>query len=459
MPVTRQLGSVKDRFKPQEPKDQSPVGRLRGKDVKENTPPQKQDSKDEEEEETEEQQYRWGRAQNLSSFWSNVKDDAKVVKRNIQLDMNGEPIVLESEPVELEGVVKSTTDPSADRQVDLESGHTAKLASRFLKFQEDSAKTRRSKKFQMDLADEGPVILENEPEQREDVVRYDEQREDVIPGASGRTRAFAERFSNWKEDEHKVKRAIEIERAPGACVIENEPEERDDVVKSGGPSGWEIDYDAFAGKTSSLLSQWKQNIEGDSSSDNDTLPRRKDKPFWLQEIAAARDSKDVYENDPDELEGVVREQDVNPDETQVNLKAGHAKNLRSMWASREQNLAEEEARKTAEKGQVIRRKKIHPEPEPEPEPEPVKTDRRNLVGKNRFAIGIDKPLRRSNQPEKNAPAKKEEEVYEKKVVFKDGRRMVIQKKVTKVEEPVKEPPKQDKVPKKLSDDSWIKKRR
>jgi len=458
MPVRGQPGSLRDRFQPQQGKDHSPVGRLRGKDVKENNPPEKQDSKEEEDESSE---YRWGRAQSLQGFWSNVKDDPKrVTKRNVQLDMRGKSIVLENEPVELEGVVKCTVDPAADRQVDLDSGHTAKLASRFLKFQEESAKTSTPKTFQMDLADEGPVILENEPERRDDVVRYDEAREDVIPGSSGRTRAFAEKFQNWKDDdcEHKVRKTIEIERAVGSCVIENEPEEREDVIKSGGPSGWEIDFEAVAGRTSSLLDQWKHNIEGDSDEDSNSLPRKKkDKPFWLQEIAAARDAKGVFENDPEELEGVLREQDINPDETQVNLESGHAKNLRSMWATREQQLADEESRKYAEKGQVIRRKKIQPEPEPEPEPEPVKTDRRGLVGKSRFGIGIDKPLRRAGLSDRKQVPKEEEVVYEKKVVFKDGKRMVIQKKVTKEPEP--EPPKQEKATRKIGDDGWIKKRR
>ena len=459
MPVSRQPGSLKDRFKPQDGKDHSPVGRLRGRDVKDNSPVQKQDSKDEDDEES---KYRWGRSEELQGFWSNVKDDPKRVKKtNVARDMHGVPIVLENEPVELEGVIKCTVETSADRQVDLESGHTANLASRFLQFQEDSSKTSKPKKtFQMELASEGPVILENEPEHRDDVVRCDEQREDVIPGSSGRTRAFAERFSNWKEeDDHKVKKTIEIERATGSCVIENEPEERDDVVKSGGPSGWEIDFAAVAGRTSNLLSQWSKNIDGDSDEDDDDSSpnKKKDKPFWLQEIAAARNTKDVYENDPDELEGVLREQDINPDETQINLQTGHAKNMRSMWATREQELADEESRKYTEKGQVIRRKKFSkPEPEPEPEPEPVKTDRRNLV-KNRFGIGIDKPLRRAGLNDKNPPKKQEEEVYEKKVVFKDGKRMVIQKKVTKEPEP--EPPKQERAQRKISDESWIKKRR
>ena len=174
-------------------------------------------------------------------------------------------------------------------------------------------------------------MLESTPLVREDVVRCDEPVEDVIPVSTGRASKMAARFLNWQEEEdkkEKPKRVIEIDRSQEVSVIENEPEERTDVVKSGGPTGWEIELEA--GRTRNIRDQWltaAEEVDAPPPSDQD----KSSKPLWMIELEAARESG-VYENDPEEREDVVREQDVNEEPNLI--PELHTKNLRNRWLNR-----------------------------------------------------------------------------------------------------------------------------
>ena len=68
-----------------------------------------------------------------------------------------------------------------------------------------------------------------------------------VAGQPGRSKNLAARFLQAAEGSNKEivieRRKISFDRDAG-CVLESHPEERPDVVKSGGPTGWEIDMES-----------------------------------------------------------------------------------------------------------------------------------------------------------------------------------------------------------------------
>merc|ERR1712168_1419315 len=252
--------------------------------------------------------------------------ERKIEKAPIIIDRSNAGII-ENEPVRLEGVVREGD--SSDNNFG-PCGGAKQMREKWLTMGDDSNQSK--KPFQMDIDPQGAIILESTPEVRSDVVRGDDVIDNVST-ESGYSKKLADRFKNWGDDKPNVERKISIDQSQG-CILENEPEQRTDVVKSGGPSGWEVDFEA--GRTKNLKQNWI------SAAQEADAP--KSKPLWQMELEAAKESG-VYENEPEQNQGVIRECDV-VQSTDVPVQT---KNLKNLWLNKEADLeAELSARRSSQ---------------------------------------------------------------------------------------------------------------
>ena len=311
-----------------------------------------------------------GHIKNLSSYFDSVVEQ-QAERKPIIIDRSTGPTVLESQPEQVpEGIVRSSDKPEADSAPVIERGHAAKLLDRFSNVHDGVIGEK--KPFKMELAEESGE-LESTPEVNTEVVRcVDKPVDEVIPVEAGKSKKLAEQFLRAAEasgEDRPSERRISIDRnEEESCVVESTPEERDDVVKSGGPSGWEIEVER--GRTRSLADTWLQAAE-ECTSPRGPQSECTTKPAWLQEMEAARESG-VYENQPEERDDIAH----GGQKDEVTLPEQHTRNLKNMWMTIE---AEQNKEKTSDGPQVIGRRWSRPEtktePEPEPEPEPTKKGR------------------------------------------------------------------------------------
>ena len=293
--------------------------------------------------EQEQMEYDSGYIRNVAGFFATVSDDTRKSKAPIVIDRSNVTI-LESQPIFLDNVVRESDMADVDAQLSLEAGRTRNLASRWQNV-EDSGPKERRQPINMDLAPEAGV-LENEPVVLDNVIRCDAPMEDVmLPGAPGRIKTIAGRFiSPTGGNEGKRKDMIQIEMAAESGVVENTPSELSaDIVRCDAHTEDQNEVHIDQGTAGSLKQRWREHEEDHMKIRSCQDFQEGPKSRWVNEI----DNKDsnyggIFENDPNELQGVVREGDINPDENQGEfIESNFSKSMKSMWLTRE---AEEDRR-------------------------------------------------------------------------------------------------------------------
>jgi hypothetical protein len=154
-------------------------------------------------------------------------------------------------------------------------------------------------------AAERSAVLENEPVRRSDVLREDDNLEEVWL-RKGYTRDLAGFWSAPRDAANTgsdtPRRPIELPRGDGAesAVVENEPKRLDGVVRADDPAGDESIAAVEKGRARTMVGLW-QNRQTEQ-------PKVRE-PFRLDMDVSTSDAG-VFENAPVALEGVVRSTDA-----------------------------------------------------------------------------------------------------------------------------------------------------
>ncbi len=291
----------------------------------------------------EENQFEQGAAKGLVGYWKTVTDEVQVNKKPINV-REGKEIVLESQPIVREGVVRES-DAQADlRETMQQNAYTRQVREAYLEAQRQAA-LHKGKAVQLELATDGGV-LENEPIVRTDVVKSDITMEDFLP-SDRHTQKLAQRYVEIAQDNFAggARGLIEIDRS-GGVICENEPAQLAEGIIRGGASGQELNF--VEGATRSMVDQWK------GKGDAEFKRHLQGKPQWVLEIEQAQEAG-VYESQPIVREGVIREVDQ-VEHSQAVVPNQFARGMRDMWLNREEH-EEEKARRAREGQPQVRPKK------------------------------------------------------------------------------------------------------
>ena len=232
-------------------------------------------------------QFEVGKIRNLTGYWATRTDDVNVEKKMDDIDVR-----------------------------------VNQVRNQFLQQAQGSGGSKQP--FVMDLAENGPSVVENEPSMLdENIVRSSTYVEEVVPGERGRIRNMTNRFSN-PQDAPRQRRQIVIDRADGPCVVENEPIQLDDNIVRADMQSDIVSVDS--GHTRSLMNKWKY-FEADAATTK-TSTSMSGKPAWILEMDAAPDSG-VYENEPEERPELIREGD---DNSEAGMEL-HTKEVKKLWSS------------------------------------------------------------------------------------------------------------------------------
>jgi hypothetical protein len=271
-----------------------------------------------------------GRAKNLKGFFSEQRE-TQITRAPINV-AEGQGIILENQPTRRDDVVRETDDCEDRQNTQIETGRAKNMKALWAQKQlEDSESSSKPKPaFKLDISGDGPVVLENQPVVRDDVVRGDPV-EEVIPVERGRIRNMAGAFVNREEQPKAPREKIIIERHENEdYVIENEPEQLPgDVVRSSDPNVIQVE----AGRTRSMTDYWKKAQEEEDA------PRDHNgdiKPKWLLEIEAA---KLQQMQQPEEEEEYQQYTDEDAEEHLSIIPQGKGQSLKQLWA---QKMQEEE---------------------------------------------------------------------------------------------------------------------
>ena len=285
-----------------------------------------------------------GGAKGLVGYWKTVTDDVNVERRPINV-REGKEIVLESEPIVREGVVRES-DPKDNLTEELLAQQKAKLSREAYLEAQRLAAEHKGKAVVLDLAQDGGV-LENEPTTRTDVVKSDVTLEDFVPGEK-HTHKLLSRYIEMAAADYAGSRGpVEIDRS-GGLICENEPASLADGIVRGGITGPEVNFEE--GKTRSMVDQWR------NKGDAEFRRHFEGKPQWVLEIEQNQEAG-VYENEPTVREGVLREQDIY-------VPVGHTvptevtKGMKDMWLNREAYEEEKRMRMREQKPEVRPKKKL-----------------------------------------------------------------------------------------------------
>ncbi len=288
-----------------------------------------------------------GGAKGLVGYWKTVTDEVSVERRPVNV-REGKEIVLESEPIVREGVVRET-DTAEDLSAQLLAEKKAKMLKEAYLEAQRLAAEHKGKAVVLDLAQDGGV-LENEPTVRTDVVKSDVSLEDFVPKEK-HTKKLLNRYVEIASSDQwgGARGPIEIDRS-GGIICENEPVSLADGIIRGGVSGHhEVNFEE--GKTRSMVDQWRH--KGDA----EFKRHFEGKPQWVVEIETSQEAG-VYENEPTESrEGVLRERDVvQPVGFQVPTEI--TKGMKDMWLNREAYEEEKTRRMRETKPEVRPKKKL-----------------------------------------------------------------------------------------------------
>jgi len=368
---------------------------------------------------------------NVSSKWSASQEEPQKIVRKKRLEVTEgsveedevhiDPItggiVVENEPIRLEGVIRSDDPSEFQKPLEVEKGFAKNLANRFLNAANAQNDESSGRRFKMDVESGEPVVHENEPVRLEGVVRAGDKTEDVI-GKRGSIRSIAGRFANRQprkdssdsdsdsdsDDDQPPARSAPAPRRSLAArsrigtsgdgnpvvLAENTPAELDpNIVRSDGYRA--NDPVMEAGWARNMAERWKQQQEQEQ-----VVEKKGSKPAWLIELENAKDSEHgVFENEPEVRDDVVRADDEKPDVISVQ----HTRSLRKMWNQIEKD---KDAAEKMPKNRPLPRQK-----EPSPEPEPPKPPPPQEEPKPRFGRGGARSVGRLNfgQLQKEEPPK------------------------------------------------------
>ena len=308
-----------------------------------------------------------GGAKGLVGYWKTVTDEVSLEKRPINV-REGKEIVLESEPIVREGVVRES-DAAEDLTAKLLAEQKAKLSREAYLEAQRLAAEHKGKAVVLDLAQDGGV-LENEPSVRTDVVKSDVTLEDFVPKEK-HTKKLLSRYIELAAADYAGSRGpVEIDRS-GGLICENEPAQLADGIVRGGISGSEVNFEE--GKTRSMVDQWR------NKGDAEFRRHFEGKPQWVLEIEQSQEAG-VYENQPTTREGVLREQDIYQP-VGFSVPTEITKGMKDMWLNREAYEEDMRMRTREQKPEVRPKKKLFdawiPEPGSEEEEEEEETPAKN----------------------------------------------------------------------------------
>ncbi len=291
----------------------------------------------------EESQFEQGAAKGLVGYWKTVTDEVQLDKKPINV-REGKEIVLESQPIVREGVVRESDAQSDLREAMQQNAHAKQVREAYLEAQRLAA-LHNKRAVQLELATDGGV-LENEPSVRTDVVKSDIRMEDFLP-SDRHTQKLAQRYVEIAQNNYAggARGLIEIDRS-GGVICENEPAQLAEGIVKGGASGQELNF--VEGATRSMVDQWK--YKGDA----EFKRHLEGKPQWVLEIEQAQEAG-VYESQPIVRDGVIREVDQ-VEHSQAVVPNQFARGMRDMWLNREEH-EEEKARRAREGQPQVRPKK------------------------------------------------------------------------------------------------------
>src|SRR6218665_1803841 len=167
------------------------------------------------------------------------------------------------------------------------------------------------------LAEDEGKISENQPLQRNDVVReYDSSLEDEKI-QKGYTKALLGQWKNKGNEEFKAPRREIILAGDEGKIAENEPVQRNDVFREFDANTEEEKIQK--GYTKNLLGQWKNK-----GNEEFKAPKR--------EIVLAEDDGRIAENEPVQRSDVFREYDANIEGEKI--QKGYTKNLLGQWKNK-----------------------------------------------------------------------------------------------------------------------------
>lgn len=226
-----------------------------------------------------------GGTKNLLNQWKDKgKEEFKADRKPINL-AEDEGRVLESEPIRRSDVVR---EEDGDQAQELPSKGQAKiLTQQWISRKDDFAKEQKPVKLFENETE--PSVVENQPEVRMDVLREDDNLEEIWL-RKGFTKDLAGFWAGPKEEVRAPRDAIDLGQEADGVIAENEPTRLEGVVR-----GDDLNEEVLPiekGRARSMVSKWS------------TLPEESVKqPFQLN---VNPNEAGVYENNPIQLEGVVK---------------------------------------------------------------------------------------------------------------------------------------------------------
>ena len=220
-------------------------------------------------------------------------------------------------------------------------GYTKKFAQKFQMPKEESKVKKRAIKL-VDDPTAQTIVLENEPEQqKEGIARSDEKVEDDLQIEDGRTTKLAGMWQNRKDDSAPIKRQpIVIERDGGPTILESEPAQTDPNIVKGGTQD-----DYMVGNEAGRIRNIAGSFGADQVENGDDRPR-KEKIYIERETGAV-----VLENEPEQTaEGIVRGDVITRQEEFHILKRGAAKKLVNRWKQNEEDASQTQSSTDKVKG-------------------------------------------------------------------------------------------------------------
>ena len=257
-----------------------------------------------------------GFAKDLAGFWSSPKGDtcAKHVRQPIELPKDDAPSVVENNPQRLDGVVRS--DDAPEDYISVEHGHAKMMVNLFQSKKEEVT----TKELKLDINFEEPGIYENDPQEREGIVKSSDVIDD-IKVQKGVIKMITDKFLSKGETNLRPREVIKIEPAQGPSVIENNPEPpMADVIRS--DAKVDEDLPSLHGMTKTLVHKWKTNDLVNTKTGNNKID---DFEAILKAGMAAESG--VFENQPSIRTDVAREDDEQADI----IPAQKTKSTRDLW--------------------------------------------------------------------------------------------------------------------------------
>lgn len=179
----------------------------------------------------------------------------------------------------------------------------------------DLHEVKKTTSLDIDQA-QGSGVYENEPQQREGVVRESDVNMSGETFERGKTKNIVNEWKYKGQYQPKTQVPINVAEDEG-CVRENEPVVRNDVIKSGLPDNYEVELPK-RGYAKGVLTKWGSRQEA---------PQKKE----IRLVEGDVTEPIVAENQPMVREDVIHGEDVNDE---IEFEVGKIRNLTGYWATR-----------------------------------------------------------------------------------------------------------------------------